>query len=99
MSTTIHPDMYVMARRGYACVRLLPTVDVTVCGRLGDGPAVFDDSTSPRYVRQHCTACTTVRCDRVECSRTAEYTASPYGTPERLCRWHSEFHARTPLTV
>lgn len=61
---TLAQDMYVMARRGYACVRLLPTVDVTLCGRLGDGPAVFDDTTSPRYVRHHCATCTAIQATR-----------------------------------
>lgn len=54
---TLAPDMFVMARRGIACVRLLPTVDVTMCGRLGDGPAEFRNPRSPRYVTDQCAAC------------------------------------------
>jgi hypothetical protein len=109
------PDHFIRARRGIACIRLLLTVDVTMCGRLGDAPADFSDTTSTRYTPEHCTSCdaayraqhgvtpvaraVAARCERVECTRTAGYIAAPYGTPERLCRWHSEFHARTPLTV
>lgn len=49
-------DMYVTARKGIACIRLIPTVDVTMCGRLGR-EAEFTDKRSPSYVSQHCTAC------------------------------------------
>lgn len=95
-TTTLAPEMYVTARRGIACVRLLPTVDVTLCGRIADGPAVFNNPHAPRSVTSHCVECAErVRadggnvCERVECSRTPSWVAFTYGRPERLCTWHT----------
>lgn len=93
--TTIAPEMYVSARRGIACVRTLPTVDITMCGRLVNGPAVFGNPASPWSVREHCMGCATAlrgegrnECERVECDRTPAWVAIPYGMPERLCNFH-----------
>lgn len=50
-------DMFVTVTKGTACIRFLPSVDVTVCERLGRGQTEFTDKRSPRFADQHCLKC------------------------------------------